>query len=189
MDAVNLQVVEAVAMGWLTELLREIAALTGFSSMFRELRSDKVHDNPSCILAAVLADAPNLDLKRMANASQGISYAPLALTQSWYLSEENYKAALARIIEVHHAQPFARHWGDGQSLVVRRTILPVRATAGRSGAGAVNAKYGPEPGLLHPPLGHARLVPHPRAVGHFVGGALCARRSATVPPAANSWPP
>ncbi|MDP3592906.1 Tn3 family transposase [Phenylobacterium sp.] len=30
----------------------------------------------------------------------------------------------------------------------------------RGGAGAVNAKYGPEPGLLHPPLGHARLVPH-----------------------------
>ena len=187
MDAVNLQVVEAVAMGWLTELLREIAALTGFSSMVRELRSDKVHDNPSCILAAVLADAPNLDLKRMANASQGISYAPLALTQSWYLNEENYKAALARIIEVHHAQPFARHWGDGQSLVVRRTILPVRATAGRSGRGQRQVRARTR--LATPTSRTCTARSTPRAVGHFVGGALCARRSATVPPAANSWPP
>ena len=129
----------------ITELLREIDALTGFSSMFRELRSGKVHDNPSCILAAVLADATNLGLERMANASQGVSYAQLAWTQSWYLSEENYKAALARIIEVHHAQPFARHWGDGQASSSDGQFF--RSGRRRGGAGAVNAKYGPEPGL------------------------------------------
>jgi hypothetical protein len=99
----------------ITELLREIDALTGFSAMFRDLRSGRVHEKPSCILAAVLADATNLGLERMANASQGVTYAQLAWTQSWYLSEENYRAALAKIIEVHHAQPFARHWGDGQA--------------------------------------------------------------------------
>lgn len=129
----------------ITELLREIDALTGFSSMFRELRSGKVHDNPSCILAAVLADATNLGLERMANASQGVSYAQLAWTQSWYLSEENYKAALARIIEVHHAQPFARHWGDGQASSSDGQFF--RSGRRRGGAGEVNAKYGPEPGL------------------------------------------
>ena len=129
----------------ITELLREIDALTGFSSMFRELRSGKVHDNPSCILAAVLADATNLGLERMANASQGVSYAQLAWTQSWYLSEENYKAALARIIEAHHAQPIARHWGDGQASSSDGQFF--RSGRRRGGAGEVNAKYGPEPGL------------------------------------------
>lgn len=129
----------------ITELLREIDALTGFSSTFRELRSGKVHDNPSCILAAVLADATNLGLERMANASQGVTYAQLAWTQSWYLSEENYKAALARIIEVHHAQPFARHWGDGQASSSDGQFF--RSGRRRGGAGEVNAKYGPEPGL------------------------------------------
>ena len=129
----------------ITELLREIDALTGFSSMFRELRSGKAHDNVSCILAAVLADATNLGLERMANASQGVSYAQLAWTQSWYLSEENYKAALARIIEVHHAQPFARHWGDGQASSSDGQFF--RSGRRRGGAGEVNAKYGPEPGL------------------------------------------
>lgn len=129
----------------ITELLREIDALTGFSSMFRELRSGKVHDNPSCILAAVLADATNLGLERMANASQGVSYAQLAWTQSWYLSEENYKAALARIIEVHHAQAFARHWGDGEASSSDGQFF--RSGRRRGGAAEVNAKYGPEPGL------------------------------------------
>ncbi len=129
----------------ITELLREIDALTGFSEMFRELRSGKVHDNPSCVLAAVLADATNLGLERMANASQGVTYAQLAWTQSWYLSEENYKAALARIIEVHHAQPFAKHWGDGQASSSDGQFF--RSGRRRGGAGEVNAKYGPEPGL------------------------------------------
>jgi len=129
----------------ITELLREIDTLTGFSAMFRELRSGKVHDNPSCILAAILADATNLGLERMANASQGVTYAQLAWTQSWYLSEENYKAALARIIEVHHAQPFARHWGDGQASSSDGQFF--RSGRRRGGAGEVNAKYGPEPGL------------------------------------------
>jgi TnpA family transposase len=113
--------------------------------MFRDLRSGKVHDNPSCILAAVLADATNLGLERMANASQGVTYAQLAWTHSWYLSEENYRAALAKIIEVHHAQPFAKHWGDGQASSSDGQFF--RSGRRRGGAGEVNAKYGPEPGL------------------------------------------
>jgi TnpA family transposase len=129
----------------ITELLREVDALTGFTAMFRDLRSGKVHDNPSCILAAVLADATNLGLERMANASQGVTYAQLAWTHSWYLSEENYQAALAKIIEVHHAQPFAKHWGDGQASSSDGQFF--RSGRRRGGAGEVNAKYGPEPGL------------------------------------------
>ena len=93
----------------------------------------------------MLADATNLGLERMANASQGVSYAQLAWTHNWYLSEENYRAALAEIIEAHHALPFARHWGDGPASSSDGQFF--RSGRGRAGAGEVNAKYGGEPGV------------------------------------------
>src|SRR3546814_4183660 len=95
--------------------LLEVAERTGFLNAFRDLRSGKEHDNPNAVLAAILADATNLGLERMANASQGVSYAQLAWTHNWYLSDENYRAALDRIIDAHHGQSFAKHWGDGSN--------------------------------------------------------------------------
>ena len=129
----------------ITELLREVAARTGFLSAFRDLRSGKTHDNPNAVLAAVLADGTNLGLERMANASQGVSYAQLAWTHNWYLSEENYRAALAMIVDAHHRLPFARHWGDGTASSSDGQFF--RAGRDRAGAAEVNAKYGGEPGV------------------------------------------
>jgi hypothetical protein len=125
----------------ITELLREVDARTGFSTHFRDLRSGKNHDNPNAVLAAVLADATNLGLERMANASQGVTYAQLAWTQNWYLSEENYRAALGAIIDAHHAQPFVEHWGDGRASSSDGQFF--RSGRRSPGASAVNAKYGP----------------------------------------------
>src|SRR3546814_15485668 len=62
----------------ITELLLEVAERTGFLTAFRDLRSGKEHDNPNAVLAAILADGTNLGLERMANASEGVSYAQLA---------------------------------------------------------------------------------------------------------------
>lgn len=73
----------------ITELLLEVAERTGFLSAFRDLRSGKEHDNPNAVLAAILADGTNLGLERMANASEGVSYAQIAWTHNWYLSPEN----------------------------------------------------------------------------------------------------
>jgi TnpA family transposase len=129
----------------ITELLREVDGHTGFASRFRDLRTGRAHDRPSVILAAVLADATNLGLERMANASPGITYAQLAWAHTWFLSEETYKAALATIIAAHHAHPFARHWGDGTASSSDGQFF--RSGRRAQGAGAVNAKYGPEPGL------------------------------------------
>ena len=67
----------------ITELLLEVAERTGFLNAFRDLRSGKEHDNPSTVLAAILADGTNLGLERMANASEGVSYAQLAWTHNW----------------------------------------------------------------------------------------------------------
>ncbi|MDR3735437.1 MAG: Tn3 family transposase [Acidobacteriaceae bacterium] len=97
----------------ITELLNEVHRRTGFASKFTDLRTGRPHENPSAILAAVLADANNLGLESMAQASQGVTYAQLARTHNWYLSDENYAAALAAIIDAHHVHPFAEIWGKG----------------------------------------------------------------------------
>ena len=129
----------------INELLLEVAERTGFLNAFRDLRSGKEHDNPSTVLAAILADGTNLGLERMANASEGVSYAQLAWTHNWYLSPENYQAALAMIISAHHELPFARHWGAGTSSSSDGQFF--RSGRSRSGAADVNAKYGAEPGV------------------------------------------
>ena len=129
----------------ITELLLEVAERTGFLNAFRDLRSGKEHDNPSTVLAAILADGTNLGLERMANASEGVSYAQLAWTHNWYLSPENYQAALAMIISAHHELPFARHWGAGTSSSSDGQFF--RSGRSRSGAADVNAKYGADPGV------------------------------------------
>lgn len=129
----------------ITELLVEVAERTGFLSAFRDLRSGKEHDNPHAILAAILADGTNLGLERMANASDGVSYAQLAWTHNWYLSPDNYQAALGMIISAHHGLPFTRHWGDGTSSSSDGQFF--RSGRNRSAAADINAKYGGEPGL------------------------------------------
>ena len=129
----------------ITELLLEVAERTGFLSAFRELRSGKEHDNPNAVLAAILADGTNLGLERMANASEGVTYAQIAWTHNWYLSPENYSHALQTIVAAHHQLPFARHWGAGTSSSSDGQFF--RSGRSRSGAAEVNAKYGAEPGV------------------------------------------
>ncbi|MBP8062250.1 MAG: Tn3 family transposase [Brevundimonas sp.] len=127
----------------ITRLLSEVAQRTGFTDRFTELRSGKTHPNPQALLAAVLADGTNLGLERMADSSQGVTYAQLAWTQAWYLSEETYAAALACIVDAQAALPLAQVWGDGTTSSSDGQFF----RSGRRGAaGAINAKYGADPG-------------------------------------------
>src|SRR3546814_15509267 len=81
----------------------------------------------------------------MANASQGVSYAQLAWTHNWYLSDENYRAALARIIDAHPGQSFPKHWGDGYPSTSDGQFFGAGRV--RGGARAVTATYDAEPGV------------------------------------------
>jgi hypothetical protein len=54
-------------------LLHDVNRATGFASAFTNLRTGEGCDDDSALLAAVLADATNLGLGRMAAASQGVS--------------------------------------------------------------------------------------------------------------------
>ena len=126
----------------ITDLLWEVNSRTVFLDAFTDLRSGRVHSNRAAILAAVLAGATNLGLERMAHASSGVSHAQLSWAHAWYLRPETYADALARIIDAHHALPFAHVWGSPGTTSSDGQFFP----SGRN-AGEINAKYGPDPGL------------------------------------------
>ena len=96
-----------------TELLHEVARDTGFLGAFTNLRAGEPCPNENALLAAILADATNLGLARMAQASQGVTRDQLVWTADAFIRDDTYKAALARIIDAHHALPISAVWGDG----------------------------------------------------------------------------
>jgi Tn3 transposase DDE domain len=57
----------------ITELLHEVSRTTGLASAFTNLRTGESCDNENALLAAILADATNFGLTRMAAASQGVT--------------------------------------------------------------------------------------------------------------------
>jgi TnpA family transposase len=76
----------------------------------------------------------------MAAASHGVTRDKLVWTADAYIRPETYKAALAKIINAHHALPVATTWGDGTTSSSDRQFF----RSGKRGdtAGDVNARYG-----------------------------------------------
>lgn len=129
----------------ITELLHEVARATGFAQAFTNLRTGEPCPNPNALLAAILADASNLGLSRMAAASQGVTRDQLLWTHDAYIRDETYRAALAAIINAHHRLPFAQVWGDGTTSSSDGQFFR-GAKRGASG-GDVNARYGVDHGF------------------------------------------
>ena len=102
-------------------------------------------DRPA-LLAAVLADGTNLGLARMADASRGLGYHHLVNVAQWHISDDNYVAARAAIINTHHRHPMAAIWDDGTTSSSDGQYF---RAGGRAGAGgSINAKYGIDPGAV-----------------------------------------
>ena len=97
----------------ITEVLHDVSRATGFAQAFTNLRTGERCEDENALLAAVLADATNLGLDRMAAASHGVTRDKLIWIADAYIRPETYQAALARIIDAHHALPVAATWGDG----------------------------------------------------------------------------
>jgi TnpA family transposase len=129
----------------ITELLHEVNRTTGIASAFTNLRTGERCDDESALLAAILADATNLGLGRMAAASHGVTRDKLVWTADAYIRPETYKAALIRIVDAHHALPIATTWGDGSSSSSDRQFF--RSAKRGDAAGEINARYGHDPGL------------------------------------------
>jgi TnpA family transposase len=129
----------------ITELLHEVNRITGFASAFTNLRTGEQSEDDNALLAAILADATNLGLGRMAAASHGVTRDKLVWTADAYIRPETYKAALAKIIDAHHALPVASTWGEGTTSSSDRQFF--RSGKRGDAAGDVNARYGQDPGL------------------------------------------
>ena len=123
----------------ITSLLAEVDRWTGFSGAFTHLHSGAPADDRRIVLTAVLADATNLGLTRMAEACSVASYRQLAWTAAWYLHEETYRHALAMLVNAQQHQPLAALFGAADVSSSDGQHFP---TAGPGEAvGAVNAHY------------------------------------------------
>lgn len=129
----------------ITELLTEVNRWTGMIDCFTHLRTQLPADDPRITLTAVLADATNLGLTRMAEACDLATYRQLAWAAGWHLSEENYGRALARVTAAQHAHPLSAWFGDASVSSSDGQHFPL----GGQGevAGAVNPHKGTGPAI------------------------------------------
>ena len=74
----------------ITDLLDEVAQWTGVADSFTHLRTGLPAGDGRVVLTAVLADATNLGLTRMAEACTIASYRQLAWTAAWHVGEDAY---------------------------------------------------------------------------------------------------
>ena len=82
----------------------------------------------------------------MADASRGLGYLHLVNMAQWHISDDNYIAARAAIINAHHRHPMAAIWNDGTTSSSDGQYFRAGGRAGPGGS--VNAKYGIDPGAV-----------------------------------------
>ncbi len=82
----------------------------------------------------------------MADATRGLTYHHLVNVAQWHISEDNYAAARAVVVEAQHRHPMAAVWGDGTDASSDGQYFRAGGRAGP--AGDVNARYGADPGVV-----------------------------------------
>ena len=152
MKELTQKVYEQIPRTKLTDLLVDADSLTDFAKHFTHLKSGEPAKDMEPILAAILADGTNLGLAKMADASavsedgQKLTFRRLAWADDWHLSEENYRKALAEIVNVHHRLPMSANWGEGKTSSSDGQRF--RAGGHKDFTSQVNARYGREPGVM-----------------------------------------
>lgn len=145
-EAVNLaqQAYSLVPPVKLTDLLVEVDSWTHFGDYFtRDDDGARGAKEKIILFSAILADATNLGLRKMA---QYVTLNQLAWVSDNYIREETYQKALSEIINFHHLVPFAAYWGGGKTSSSDGQQFPVYSRKGHTAHS--NAKYGPSPSAM-----------------------------------------
>ena len=98
----------------LSELLMEIDKLTGFSYALTHAGGNinRAKDSSKYFYAAILAQATNLGLSRMAMGAN-LSYDRLVWFTNWYLREDTLFQANNAIVNFQYHQWLSKYWGVG----------------------------------------------------------------------------
>ncbi len=124
----------------ITAVLADVHRWTGFADTFTHLQTGLPAADSRVVLTAILADATNLGLTRMADACSIAGHRQLAWTAGWHLREDTYRRALATLVDAQQRQPLAALFGAGD---VSSSDGQAFLTAGRGEAlGAHNARHG-----------------------------------------------
>ena len=129
----------------LTDLLEEVDRWTGFTALFGHVQTGRPPADRRAFLAALIAEATNLGLARMARVCAAASRKQLVWTATWHMREETFALALARLVEAQDKTPLAAVFGTGtaSSSDGQHFFLGGPGEA----SGTVNPHRGREPGI------------------------------------------
>ncbi|MDP4087281.1 MAG: Tn3 family transposase [Bacillota bacterium] len=99
----------------LTDLLMDVAHITGFLEQFTHASNNRKPDKEESIiiLAALLGMGMNIGLSKMAEATPGLTYKQLANVSQWRMYEDALNKAQAILVNFHHKLQLSSYWGDG----------------------------------------------------------------------------
>ena len=128
----------------ITDLLMEVDSWTGFTDCFTHMKSAEPTTNKTLLLTAILSDAINLGLRKMAEATPGTTYSKLSWLQAWHIRDETYSAGLSVLVNTQLKHPFATNWGEGKTS--SSDGQEFKSGGHVKKMGSVNPKHGSEPG-------------------------------------------
>ncbi|MCU5282032.1 MULTISPECIES: Tn3 family transposase [Bacillus cereus group] len=99
----------------LTDLLMDVAHITGFYEQFTHASNNRKPDKEETIIimAALLGMGMNIGLSKMAEATPGLTYKQLANVSQWRMYEDAMNKAQAVLVNFHHKLQLSSYWGDG----------------------------------------------------------------------------
>jgi hypothetical protein len=89
----------------ITDLLLEVDEMTGMSRHFTHPQTGEPVNDPRALYTALLAEATNLGLAKMAQACPEYTYRQLAWIADWYVRDETCRQALASMISIATRSP------------------------------------------------------------------------------------
>jgi len=83
----------------------EVDSWTAFTNHFTHIKSGDTAPDKILLLTAILSDAVNLGLVKMADSCPGTTYAKLAWLQAWHIRDDTYADALSELVNAQYHHP------------------------------------------------------------------------------------